>query len=210
MLRRSNWVRRRSPDERVGTRLRLLGPPSPPAPVYVGGLERLISNFGRRILLFLTQIPSHDLFSRRPQRIKKGPVSGGLDLSANSVSLQILLHFSCRGGSYWLLIVVGSLLLFGREQEFHLLKIVVCVGLPVALIWVCCSFFRLMLKGAASTFAQAQRALSKVAIWYPGWGNRLKLVGCLAVVTVVSFLYFAGLIDIKSVHGFQSALLATP
>ena len=65
-------------------------------------------------------------------------------------------------------------------------------------------------KGAASTFAQAQRALSKVAIWYPGWGNRLKLVGCLAVVTVVSFLYFAGLIDIKSVHGFQSALLATP
>jgi hypothetical protein len=66
--------------------------------------------------------------------------------------------------SYWLLIVVGSLLLFGREQEFHLLKIVVCVGLPVALIWVCCSFFRLMLKGAASTFARAQRALSKVAM----------------------------------------------
>ena len=38
----------------------------------------------------------------------------------------------------------------------------------------------------------------------------LKVAGCLAAVTVVSFLYFAGLIDLKSVQGFQTALLATP
>ena len=57
---------------------------------------------------------------------------------------------------YWLVIVVGSLLLFGHEQEFHILKIIFGVGLPVAFIWVCCSSFRLMLKGAASTFAEAQ------------------------------------------------------
>ena len=67
-----------------------------------------------------------------------------------------------------------------------------------------------MLKGAASTFAEAQVGLAKVAITYPGWGNRLKVAGCVVVVTVVSFLYFAGLIDLKSVQGFQTALLATP
>ena len=111
---------------------------------------------------------------------------------------------------YWLVIVVGTVLLFGREQEFHILKIIFGVGLPVAFIWVCCSSFRLMLKGAASTFAKAQVALAKVAITYPGWGSRLKVAGCLAAVTVVSFLYFAGLIDLKSVQGFQTALLATP
>ena len=33
---------------------------------------------------------------------------------------------------YWLVIVVGSLLLFGREQEFHILKIIFGVGLPIA------------------------------------------------------------------------------
>ena len=27
--------------------------------------------------------------------------------------------------------------LFGREQEFHILKIIFGVGLPVAFIWVC-------------------------------------------------------------------------
>ena len=112
--------------------------------------------------------------------------------------------------SYWLLIVVGTILLFGREQEFHILKIIFGVGLPVAFIWVCCSSFRLMLMGAASTFAEAQTALAKIAITYPGWRSRLRVAGCLAAVTVVSFLYFAGLLDLKSVQGFQSALLATP
>ena len=34
-------------------------------------------------------------------------------------------------------------------------------------------------------------------------GSRLKVAGCLAAVTVVSFLYFAGLIDLKSVQGFR-------
>ena len=111
---------------------------------------------------------------------------------------------------YWLIIVLGAVLLFGREQEFHILKIVFGVGLPVAFIWVCCSSFRRMLMGAAATFAEAQVGLAKVAITYPGWGSRLKVAGCLAAVTVVSFLYFAGLIDLKSVHGFQTALLATP
>ena len=113
-----------------------------------------------------------------------------------------------RGG-YWLVIVLGTVLLFGREQEFHILKIIFGVGFPVAFIWVCCSSFRLMLKGAASTFAKAQVRLAKVAITYPGWPSRLKVAGFLAAVTVVSFLYFAGLIDLKSVHGFQTALLAT-
>jgi len=112
---------------------------------------------------------------------------------------------------YWLVIVVGSLLLFGHEQEFHILKIVFAVSLPIAFIWVCCSSLRLMLKGAASTFVKAQSALAKVAITYPGWRSRLTVAGCLATVTVVSFLYFAGLIDdLKSVQGFQTALLATP
>ena len=111
---------------------------------------------------------------------------------------------------YWLVIGVGTVLLFGREPEFHILKIVFAVGLPVAFIWLCCSGLRLLLKGAASTFAKAQVALAKVAITYPGWRSRLKVAGCLAAVTVVSFLYFAGLIDLKSVQGFQTALLATP
>ena len=111
---------------------------------------------------------------------------------------------------YWLVIVVGSLLLFGREQEFHLLKIIFGVGLPVAFMWLCCSSLRLMLKGAAATFAEAQVGLAKVAIAYPRWQSRLTVAGCLAAVTVVSFLYFAGLIDLNSVQGFQTALLATP
>ena len=111
---------------------------------------------------------------------------------------------------YWLVIVVGTVLLFGRQQEFHILKIIFGVGLPVAFVWVCYSSFRLMLKGAASTFAEAQVALAHVAITYPGWQKRLKVAGCLAAMTVVSFLYFAGLVDLKSVQGFQAALLATP
>jgi hypothetical protein len=111
---------------------------------------------------------------------------------------------------YWLVILIGAVLLFGREQEFHILKIIFGVGLPVAFIWVCCSSFRLLLNRAASTFAKAQVALAKVAITYPGWRRPLKFAGCLAAVTVVSFLYFAGLIDLKSVQGLQTALLATP
>ena len=31
---------------------------------------------------------------------------------------------------YWLVIVVGTVLLFGREQEFHILKILFGIGLP--------------------------------------------------------------------------------
>ena len=69
---------------------------------------------------------------------------------------------------------------------------------------------RLLLKGAASTFAKAQIALAKVANTYPGWRSRLKIAGCLAAVTVVSFLYFAGSLDLRSVQGLQTALLATP
>ena len=111
---------------------------------------------------------------------------------------------------YWVVIVLGTVLLFGREQEFHILKILIGLGLPVAFLWVCCSSLRLMLKGAAARFAEAQAGLAKVAITYPGWGSRLKVVGCLVAVAVVSFLYFAGLIDIKSVQGFQTALLAAP
>ena len=111
---------------------------------------------------------------------------------------------------YWLVIAVGSLLLFAHEQEFHILKIIFGVGFPVAFIWVCCSSIRLLLKGAASRFARTQVALAKVAITYPGWQRRLKVAGCLAAVTVVSFLYFAGLIDLNSVQGFQTALLAAP
>ena len=111
---------------------------------------------------------------------------------------------------YWLVIAVGTVLLFGREQEFHILKIVFGIGLPVAFIWVCCSSFRLMLMGAAARFAEAEVGLARVAITYPGSGSWLKVAGCLAAATVVSFLYFAGLIDLKSVQGFQTALLATP
>jgi hypothetical protein len=111
---------------------------------------------------------------------------------------------------YWLVVAGGTVLLFGRQQEFHILKIVFGVGLPVAFIWVCCSSFWRMLMGAASRFAKAQVALANVAITYPGWRSRLKVGGCLAAVTVVSFLYFAGLIDLKSVQGFQTALLAIP
>ena len=58
-----------------------------------------------------------------------------------------------------------------------------------------------MLKAVASRFAKAQGALAKAAITYPGWRSRLKVAGCLAWVTVVSFVYFAGLIDLKSVQG---------
>lgn len=110
---------------------------------------------------------------------RTAPFRVGSDLS-ETASAYGLLHFSCGGTgmgrqvarcSYWLLIVLGSVLLFAREQEFHILKIVVCVSLPVALIWACCSFFRLMLKRAAATFAEAQVALSTVAIWYPDGGT---------------------------------------
>jgi hypothetical protein len=101
-------------------------------------------------------------------------------------------------------------LLFAHEQEFLLLKILFCVGLPVTLVWLCYGSLLLMLKGTVSMFVKAQVALSNVAIEYPGWRGQLKIAGCLVAATVASFLYFAGLIDLKSVQGLQDALLATP
>ena len=118
----------------------------------------------------------------------------GLDLSATA-SFYHNCCFSHAGGQAWVgssrerllaVIAAGTVLLFGREQEFHILKIIFGIGLPIAFIWACCSSFRLMLKGAASTRAEAQVALAKVAITYPGWRSRLKIAGCLAAVTVVS------------------------
>jgi hypothetical protein len=116
---------------------------------------------------------------------------------------------AARSG-YWLLVTAGGLLLFGHQQEFRILVIVICLGLPVALIWVCCHSFRLMFKRAASLLAEAKLALSNIAVKYPAISRRVKVAGVLAAVTVVSFLYFAGLIDLKSVQGLQTALLATP
>ena len=78
---------------------------------------------------------------------------------------------------YWLVIMIGTVLLFGREQEFHILKIIFGVGLPVAFIWVCCRSFRLLLKGAASTYIKAQVVVAKVAINYPGWRRPLQFGG---------------------------------
>jgi hypothetical protein len=40
-----------------------------------------------------------------------------------------------QGGAryvYWLFIVIGSVLLVGRDIAFELLKIVFCIGLPIA------------------------------------------------------------------------------
>ncbi len=112
--------------------------------------------------------------------------------------------------AYWLAIVAGSLLLFAREQEFLVLKILLGIGLPVALIWLCYGSLLLMFKAAMLTLVRAQLALSTVVIEYPGWRRRLKIAGGLAAATVVSFLYFAGLIDLKSMRGLQGALLAAP
>ena len=63
-----------------------------------------------------------------------------------------------------------------------------------------------LLKGAAATFAEAQVGLAKLAISYPGWRSRLIVAGCLAAVTVVIFLYFAGLID-RSFRGSCSSAM---
>ena len=96
---------------------------------------------------------------------------------------------------------------FGREQEFHILKIIFGVGLPVAFIWACCSSFRLMLMGAAGAVRRGAGRAGEGRDLYAGWREAAQGAGCLAAVTVVSFLYFAGLIDLKSVQGFQTALL---
>jgi hypothetical protein len=112
--------------------------------------------------------------------------------------------------SYWLLVAVGSVLLFAREQEFHILVVVVCAGLPVALIWLCCNAFRLACKRTASLFAEAKLTLPKIAVKYSATSSRLKVAGALLVVTALSFLYFGGFFDLNSVRGLQDALLAAP
>jgi len=53
-----------------------------------------------------------------------------------------------------------------------------------------------------ATFAEAQVGLAKVAITALD-ATRLKVAGCLAAVMGVSLLYFAGLIDLKSVRRFR-------
>ena len=95
--------------------------------------------------------------SKESQKIKKAPFLGGMDLAEQRTNLSGLLLFSCRGTGmgwklarcgYWLVIVLGTVLLFGRQQEFHILKIVFGVGLPVAFIWVCCSSFPSAAQGS--------------------------------------------------------------
>lgn len=110
---------------------------------------------------------------------------------------------------YWILIVLGSILLFARDQEFEALKIVFCVGLPIAVVWGCWTIFRLLFGKAASMFADARVALSNLVTQYPRLPNRLKIAAGLAAVMVASFFYFAGLVDLNS-SGLQNSLLATP
>jgi hypothetical protein len=118
-----------------------------------------------------------------------------------------------RGGAryvYWLLIVIGSVLLLGRGQELEMLKIVFCIGLPIAVVWICCRFFRLLFEWVASMYVDVEVALSKFVIKHPGLRSWLKIAASLAVVTVASFLYFAGLIALNAPSGVQNPLLATP
>lgn len=115
-----------------------------------------------------------------------------------------------RGGAryvYWLFIVIGSVLFLGRDHAFEMLKIAFCIGLPIAVVWVCCRFFRLLFEWVATMYVDAEVALSKFVIKHPSW---LKIAACLAAVTVVSFLYFAGLIALNAPSGVQNPLLATP
>src|SRR6478672_8399032 len=93
---------------------------------------------------------------------------------------------------YWLVIVLGTVLLFGREQEFHILKIIFGVGLPVAFIWACCTSFRRRLLRRRSGW---RRWRSQPWMADPPQSCRLP-----CRVTGVSVLYFAGLIDLKSVR----------
>jgi len=110
---------------------------------------------------------------------------------------------------YWLLIALGSILIFAREQELEALKTVFWVGLPLAAIWGCWTISRLLLAGAGSMFANARIILSAV-IEYPNLPNRLKIAAGLAAVMVASFLYFAGILAWDSPSGLQNSYLATP
>ena len=118
-----------------------------------------------------------------------------------------------RGGAryvYWLFIVSGSVLLVGRDHAFELLKIVFCIGLPIAAIWACWRFFRLLFDWVATIYVDAEVALSKFAISPTGVRNWLKIAASLVAVTVASFLYFAGLIALNAPSAVQKLLLATP
>ena len=118
-----------------------------------------------------------------------------------------------RGGAryvYWLFIVIGSVLLVGRDLAFELLKIVFCIGLPIAAIWACWRFFRLLFDWVATIYVDAEVALSKLVIKHTGLRNWLKIAASLVAVTVASFLYFAGLIALNAPSAVQKLLLATP
>jgi hypothetical protein len=117
-----------------------------------------------------------------------------------------------RGGArcvYWLF-VIGSVLLVGRDLAFELLKIVFCIGLPIAAIWACWRFFRLLFDWVATIYVDAEVALSKLVIKHTGLRNWLKIAASLVAVTVASFLYFAGLISLNAPSAVQKLLLATP
>jgi hypothetical protein len=117
-----------------------------------------------------------------------------------------------RGGAryvYWLFIVFGSVLLLGRDHAVEMLKIVFCIGLPIAFIWACCRFFRLLFDWVATIYVDAEVALSKFVIKHTE-PRRLKIAAGLVAVTVASFLYFAGLIAFNAPSGVQKLLLATP
>ena len=118
-----------------------------------------------------------------------------------------------RGGAryvYWLFIVSGSVLLVGRDLAFELLKIVFCIGLPIAAIWACWRFFRLLFDWVATIYVDAEVALSKFVIKHTGLRNWLRIAASLVAVTVASFLYFAGLIALNAPSAVQKLLLATP
>ena len=108
--------------------------------------------------------------------------------------------------AYWLLIAVGSALIFARELELEALKIIFWVGLPLAAIWVCWTIPRLLFAGAESMFADARVTMLE----HPKLPNRLKIAAGLAVAMVASFLYFAGMVDWHSSSGLQGSYLATP
>ena len=104
--------------------------------------------------------------------------------------------------AYWLLIAVGSTLIFARELELEALKTVFWVGLPLAAIWVCLTISRLLFAGAGSMFADARVTLSAMTE-HPNLSNRLK-------IAAASFVYFAGLVDWHSSPGLQDSYLAAP
>jgi hypothetical protein len=110
---------------------------------------------------------------------------------------------------YRLIIALGSILIFVREQELEALKTVFWVSLPLAAIWGCWTISRLLFAGAGSMFADARITLSAV-IEHPNLPNRLKIAAGLAAVMVASFLYFAGMVDWDSSSGLQNSYLATP